>query len=107
MIPALVGETLFRGYLQRRFPKRWSPAVAISVSTLPFALMHMDSLEHIIAIVPLRLLSDSRLASSTRLIPGRGAASDRRVAQQLELCCLGHPGTSAAAGFVTREEDRL
>ena len=52
VIPALVEESLFRGYLQRRFLQRWSPAVAISVSTLLFAVMHMDSLQHIIAVVP-------------------------------------------------------
>jgi membrane protease YdiL (CAAX protease family) len=31
VIPALVEESLFRGYLQRRFLQRWSPAVAISL----------------------------------------------------------------------------
>jgi membrane protease YdiL (CAAX protease family) len=53
VIPALVEETLFRGYMQRRFLRRWSPAVAITVSTLLFAIMHMDSIQHIIAVIPL------------------------------------------------------
>jgi membrane protease YdiL (CAAX protease family) len=53
VIPALVEEALFRGYLQRRFLKRWSPRVAITVSTLLFAVMHMDSWQHIIAVIPL------------------------------------------------------
>jgi hypothetical protein len=57
MIPALVEETLFRGYIQRRFLQRWSPAVAIGLTTLMFAGMHFDSLQHIIAVIPLGLIT--------------------------------------------------
>lgn len=53
VIAVVVEECLFRGYLQRRFLERWSPAVAISVSTLLFALTHLDSLQHIIAVLAL------------------------------------------------------
>jgi uncharacterized protein len=52
-VPAVVEELLFRGYIQGRLLKRWSPTAAISVSTLLFAIMHADSLHHIAAVVPL------------------------------------------------------
>jgi uncharacterized protein len=48
---------VFRGYIQRRLLARWSPAVAIGVSTLLFAILHVDSLQHIIAVVPLGLVT--------------------------------------------------
>jgi membrane protease YdiL (CAAX protease family) len=70
VIPALVEETLFRGYLQRRFLERWSPAVAISVSSLLFALMHMDSLLHIIAVVPLGLVNGLLAYRTNSVKPG-------------------------------------
>jgi len=53
VVAVVVEECLFRGYLQRRFLERWSPAVAISVSTLLFALTHLDSLQHIVAVLAL------------------------------------------------------
>jgi uncharacterized protein len=70
VIPALVEESLFRGYLQRRFLERWSPAVAISVSSLLFALMHMDSLHHIIAVVPLGLVTGLLAYRTNSVLPG-------------------------------------
>jgi hypothetical protein len=70
VIPALVEETLFRGYLQRRFLQRWSPAVAISVSSLLFALMHMDSLQHIIAVVPLGFVNGLLAYRTNSVKPG-------------------------------------
>jgi membrane protease YdiL (CAAX protease family) len=70
VIPALVEESLFRGYLQRRFLQRWSPAVAISVSSLLFALMHMDSLQHIIAVVPLGVVTGVLAYRTNSVKPG-------------------------------------
>ncbi len=70
VIPALVEETLFRGYLQRRFLQRWSPAVAISVTALLFALMHMDSLQHIIAVVPLAFVNGLLAYRTNSVKPG-------------------------------------
>ncbi len=70
VIPALVEETFFRGFLQRRFLQRWSPVVAISVSTLLFALMHMDSLQHIIAVVPLGLVNGLLAYRTNSVKPG-------------------------------------
>jgi membrane protease YdiL (CAAX protease family) len=57
IIPALVEETFFRGYVQRRFLERWSPAVAIGFTTLLFALMHFDSLTHIVSVIPLGIVT--------------------------------------------------
>jgi len=57
VLPALVEEIVFRGYIQRRLLERWSPAVAIGVSTLLFAILHADSLQHIVAVVPLGLVT--------------------------------------------------
>lgn len=39
--PGFMEELLFRGYMQRRLLRRWSPAVAITVVSLLFALMHV------------------------------------------------------------------
>ena len=57
LLPTVVEEIVFRGYIQRRLLQRWSPAVAISISTLLFAILHADSLQHIIAVVPLGLVT--------------------------------------------------
>jgi CAAX protease family protein len=70
VIPALVEESLFRGYLQRRFLERWSPAVAISVSTLLFAIMHIDSLQHIIAVVPVGVVTGLLAYRTNSIKPG-------------------------------------
>lgn len=40
LAPGFMEELLFRGYMQRRLLQRWSPAVAIGVTSLLFALMH-------------------------------------------------------------------
>jgi membrane protease YdiL (CAAX protease family) len=70
VIPALVEETLFRGYLQRKFLERWSPAAAISVSTLLFAVMHMDSPQHIIAVMPLGVVNGLLAYRTNSVKPG-------------------------------------
>jgi len=70
VIPAVVEETLFRGYMQRRFLKRWSPVVAIGVSTFLFAIMHMDSLNHIIAVVPLGVVTGLLAYRTNSVKPG-------------------------------------
>lgn len=70
VIPALAEETLFRGYIQRRFLKRWSPAVAILASSVLFALMHMDSLQHIIAVVPLAVVTGLLAYRTDSVKPG-------------------------------------
>lgn len=57
VLPALIEEILFRGYVQHRLLQRWSPAVAIGVSTLLFAVLHFDSLQHIIAVIPLGIVT--------------------------------------------------
>ncbi len=41
LVPGFVEETFFRGYMQRRLLQRWSPMVAILVTTVLFALMHV------------------------------------------------------------------
>ena len=52
LLPAVFEELLFRGYLQRRLLERWSPVVAIGISSILFALIHADSLQHICAVLP-------------------------------------------------------
>lgn len=56
LVPAFVEEFFFRGYMQRRLLQRWSPSVAIGVTTMLFALIHMDSVHHIISVIPIGLL---------------------------------------------------
>jgi uncharacterized protein len=41
LVPGFVEETFFRGYMQRRLLQRWSPGVAILVTTVLFAIMHV------------------------------------------------------------------
>jgi len=41
LVPGFVEETFFRGYMQRRLLQRWSPGVAILVTTVLFAIMHI------------------------------------------------------------------
>ncbi len=70
VMPPLIEEPLFRGYIQRRLLQRWSPAVAIGVSSLLFALMHMDSLQHIIAVLPLGLVVGLLAYRTNSIKPG-------------------------------------
>ena len=42
VLPAIVEELLFRGYLQSRLLQRWHPAAAIGLSALVFAIAHVD-----------------------------------------------------------------
>jgi membrane protease YdiL (CAAX protease family) len=41
LVPAFLEELLFRGYIQRRLLQRWSPWVAIFVTSVLFTLMHI------------------------------------------------------------------
>ncbi len=42
LIPGFTEEILFRGYMQRRLLQRWSPWTAILVTSLVFAVVHME-----------------------------------------------------------------
>jgi hypothetical protein len=52
LLPGLIEETLFRGYVQRRLLQRWKPVHAIALSTLLFCAIHFDP-AHMLAIAPL------------------------------------------------------
>ncbi len=54
VLPPLVEETLFRGYIQRRLLQRWSPAAAIATSSVFFVLAHFDPV-HVLAVIPLAI----------------------------------------------------
>ena len=41
LLPGFIEEILFRGYLQTRLLKRWSPTIAIGVSSILFAIAHI------------------------------------------------------------------
>jgi uncharacterized protein len=70
IIPAIVEESVFRGYLQRRLLERWSPAVAIGVSTVLFAMLHFDSLQHMLGVVPLGLVTGLLAYRTKSIKPG-------------------------------------
>jgi membrane protease YdiL (CAAX protease family) len=70
VIPALVEETLIRGYIQHRLLQRWSPSAAIGVSTVLFAVMHADSLQHIIAVLPLGVITGMLAYRTNSVKPG-------------------------------------
>lgn len=42
LLPGACEELIFRGLLQRRLLRRWSPPVAIGVTSVLFALVHVD-----------------------------------------------------------------
>ena len=42
IVPGISEELMFRGYVQRRLLQRWSPAWAIGVTSLIFALVHVQ-----------------------------------------------------------------
>jgi membrane protease YdiL (CAAX protease family) len=52
VVPPIVEETLFRGYIQRRLLQRWHPAAAIATSSAFFVAAHFDPI-HVLAIIPL------------------------------------------------------
>jgi membrane protease YdiL (CAAX protease family) len=41
LAPGFMEELMFRGYIQRRLLQRWSPLIAIGVSSVIFAIMHI------------------------------------------------------------------
>jgi uncharacterized protein len=54
LVPPVAEELLFRGYVQRRLLRRWSPWVGITVTSLLFAAVHLDP--HLVAVaLPLGL----------------------------------------------------
>lgn len=42
VFPGVCEEMFFRGYMQRRFLQRWHPAVAIGITSVLFAAIHLD-----------------------------------------------------------------
>lgn len=70
IVPALVEEIFFRGYMQRRFLQRWSPTVAITATTVVFALMHADSVQHINAVIPLSVVTGLLAWRTNSVKPG-------------------------------------
>jgi membrane protease YdiL (CAAX protease family) len=52
LAPGFVEEMLFRGYIQRRLLKRWSPWAAILVSSALFALVHLAP-HHVLYVFPI------------------------------------------------------
>ena len=42
LVPGVVEELFFRGFIQRRLLRRWPPALAIGVTSVLFALVHLD-----------------------------------------------------------------
>ena len=53
-LPAFSEEWLFRGYVQTRLAQRWSPWLAILVSSLLFSVIHVDP-AHVISVFPFGL----------------------------------------------------
>jgi membrane protease YdiL (CAAX protease family) len=52
LVPGVVEEVLFRGYLQRRLLTRMHPIVAIGICSVFFAAAHMDPM-HAVGVLPL------------------------------------------------------
>ena len=52
VLPGIIEELIFRGYVQVRFLKRWSALTAVALSSLFFALFHWDPV-YIILVFPI------------------------------------------------------
>lgn len=52
IVPGIVEEFMFRGYLQSRLLKRWHPAAAIGLSAILFSVAHLDWM-HVLGVLPL------------------------------------------------------
>ncbi|MCC6678698.1 MAG: CPBP family intramembrane metalloprotease [Phycisphaerales bacterium] len=50
-MPGLAEEIFFRGFMQRRLARAWSPVAAIIVSSLMFAFLHLDPATMALALV--------------------------------------------------------
>lgn len=54
LVPGIVEELLFRGYVQRRLLERWTPGLAITVTSLLFAIVHVQP-HHVVLAFPIGL----------------------------------------------------
>lgn len=70
IVPPIVEEIIFRGYIQRRLLQRWSPVAAIGMTTFLFAILHFDSLQHIVAVIPLGLVTGVLAYRTKSVKPG-------------------------------------
>jgi len=52
VVPGIVEELLFRGYLQSRLLRRWPPLLAVGTSALIFSVAHLDPV-HVLGVIPL------------------------------------------------------
>ncbi len=52
VVPGIVEELLFRGYLQSRLLRRWPPLLAVGASALIFSAAHLDPI-HVLGVIPL------------------------------------------------------
>ncbi len=54
VVPGVVEELMFRGYIQTRLAERWHPALAIVISAVLFSMAHLDPV-HMLGVIPLGL----------------------------------------------------
>ncbi len=54
LVPAFCEELFFRGYVQSRLAAIWHPGAAILLTSVVFAMVHIDA-QHIIAVLPIGL----------------------------------------------------
>jgi len=52
LVPAVCEELFFRGYVQSRLTALWPPGAAILLTSVVFALVHIDA-QHVIAVLPI------------------------------------------------------
>jgi len=54
VVPGVVEELMFRGYVQTRLAERWHPGLAILISAIVFSAAHLDPI-HMLGVLPLGL----------------------------------------------------
>jgi len=66
--PALCEEILFRGYVQTRLCRSFSPVIGVAIASVMFAAFHMDFV-HSIAVLPLGVFLGFVVARSGSIFP--------------------------------------
>lgn len=113
VLPGFIEETLFRGYMQTRFLKRWNPLRAILLSSTLFALAHITP--HAIAVaLPLGIWFGYIAWRTNSIVPGiachafvngglniwRLVAQFAELSENVQMICNGIFVVAGLVGFI-------
>jgi membrane protease YdiL (CAAX protease family) len=90
VLPGVVEELMFRGYVQSRLIQRWHPVAAILVSAILFSAAHLDPL-HALGVLPLGLWLGLIAWRTGSVLPAIAC----HVANNAAAVCMSKYGTDA------------